>query len=82
MPKLTEVAESRKARMGNPVQRLMCEESQGAKILEGMEFINRKIEIGSLEIGSLELGGSWEGRWGYPVDKSMCNELEELRIRG
>lgn len=77
MPKLTEVAESRKARMGNPVQRLMCEESQGAKILEGMEFINRKIEI-----GSLELGGSWEGRWGYPVDKSMCNELEELRIRG
>jgi hypothetical protein len=42
-----------------------------------MEFSNGKIEI-----GSLELGGSWEGRWGYPVDKSMCNELEELRIRG
>jgi hypothetical protein len=76
-PKLTQVAESRKARMGNPVQRSMCKESQGAEILEGMEFTNRKIKI-----GSLELGGSREGRWGYPVDKSMCNELEGLRIRG
>jgi hypothetical protein len=77
MPKLTQVAESRKARMGNPVQRPMCKGRQGAKILEGMEFTNRKIEI-----GSLELCVSREDRWGYPVDKSMCNELEGLRIQG
>jgi hypothetical protein len=73
MPKLTEVAESRKARMGNPVQRLMCEENQGAEILEGMEFSNRKIEIGSLELGVSR---------GDPVHKSMCNEIEWLKIQG
>jgi hypothetical protein len=77
MPKLTEGAESRKARMGNPVQRPKCKESRGAEILEGMKFSNRMIEI-----GSLELRVSRGGRWGYPVDKSMCNELEGLRIRG
>jgi hypothetical protein len=47
------------------------------KILEEMEFSNR-----GFEIGLLELRVSRGGRCGYPVDKSMCNEPEELRIRG